>query len=78
MNFFERLKLLCTNPVVLQLPLAHQAPLLHNRSHLARQVASTYSAAGNINQGLKTLIFDMYVRRRVVVVPHANDDAKEG
>jgi hypothetical protein len=34
-------------------------------------------ASGNVNQGLKALVLGMNVRWRMIVVPHADDDAKE-
>ena len=54
-----------------------QAPLFNKRPSLGWQVAPRYISSHDIDQCFEALILHMYVRRRVIIVPHADDNAEK-
>ena len=55
----------------------YQTPLFDDGSHFARQASLAHLARGDIHQCLKTLVFSVDVGRRMIVMPHADDDSEE-
>ena len=70
-------KTLRTLPIIEQFILMFQAPLPHNRCRLTRQLTTKDIARFNAHLRHKTLILNMHMGRRMIVVPHAHDHAKE-
>ena len=77
LNPIQRLKSLSTLPNVLPFRLVYRTPFLDDGGDFARQITFADAASGNFDQSLKSLVCHMNVRWRMVVVPHADDDAKE-
>ena len=71
------LKTLRSVPVVKQVSLVGNTPFLHDGGYFTRQLTLQHLASLHGHQGFKTLVFSVDVDWRVVIVPHANDDAEE-
>ena len=57
--------------------LVFQAPFLEDGGCFLRQSPLADLPGPNFDEGFETLVLDMDVRRRRIVMPHAHDDAKE-
>ncbi len=64
-------------PVGNQLLLVTQTPLLDDCSRFLWQTPLGNFSSTDLDKGLKALIFDMYVGWRMIIVPHAHNDAEE-
>ena len=53
------------------------APVLDDGSDFAGEFTFDDRAGFDVDEGLKALVLDMDVRRGVVVMPHAHNDAEE-
>ena len=77
LNSFERLKILRSLPVIKQLITVPEAPFLDNHCGHFGQLSLHDLTCLNADLRNETLILDMHVRWRMVVVPHADNHAKK-
>ena len=77
LNSFERLKILSSPPVIKQFFTMLKTPFLDNRCSSFGQLSLHDLSCLNTDLRDETLIFDMHMGRRMIVVPHANNHAKK-
>jgi hypothetical protein len=77
LDFVKWLETLRSVPVVEQVRLMGNAPFLHDAGYFTWQLALKHLARLHGHQRFKTLVFSVNVGWRMIVVPHADDDAEE-
>ena len=77
LNSFERLKFLGSLPVIKQLVPMLKAPFLDDRSRFFFFLSPHDFSRLDADLRDEALIFDMHMRWRMVVMPHANNHAKK-
>jgi hypothetical protein len=73
-NALERFECLGASPIGGELVPMLEAPVLDESRRISREVALEDFTRGNIHEGLVPLVLDVDVRRRVIVVVHADVD----
>lgn len=77
LDFVKWLKTLRSVPVIEQVGLVNKAPFLHDGGYFTWQLTLQHLSSLHGHQGFKALVFSVDVDWRVVIVPHADDDAEE-
>ena len=77
LDFVKWLETLRSVPVVEQVSLVGKAPFFHDSGYFTWQLTLQHLASLHGHQRFKALIFSVDVDWRVVIVPHADEDAEE-
>jgi hypothetical protein len=77
LNAFQRFKMLGARPVIQPFLLMGKTPFLHDSGNLPWQFSFGDAPGLYVDERFKSLVFDMNMRRWMVIVPHANNDTEK-